>query len=105
MGCEEEFIPGGYIGEHSKAEKTRFWVCVPVPPFCHPVLPHPTFADGFPHRSGFENHLLVREIAATFQFTPDEVGAYFSLVNQDAKRTRRRFEKARKLLDTMSDVE
>ena len=58
-----------------------------------------------PCRSSFEHHAQVREIATAFQFTPDEVDAYYSRVNQDAERTRRRFEKARMLLDAMSDVE
>jgi len=57
------------------------------------------------HRSSVDHHVRVREIATTFQFTTDEVDAYYSRVNQDAERTRRRFEKARKLLDAMSDVE
>ena len=56
-------------------------------------------------RSSFEHHVRVKEIATRFQFTPSEVGAYFSSVNQDVERTRRRFEKARELLDGMSDVE
>lgn len=56
-------------------------------------------------RFSFERDLQVNEIAATFQFTPGEVSAYYFRVNQDAGRTRRRFEKARKLLDGMSDVE
>jgi len=64
--------------------------------------------DDFKRRkldSGFEHHVRVKEIATGFQFTPSEVGAYFARVNQDVERTRRRFEKARKLLDGMSDVE
>lgn len=52
-----------------------------------------------------EHHNRVREIAATYQFTPSEVGSYYFRVSQDLERTRRRFEKARKLLDDMSDVE
>jgi hypothetical protein len=52
-----------------------------------------------------EHDLQVNEIATTFQFTPSEVAAYYVRVNKDAGRTRRRFEKARKLLDGMSDVE
>ena len=35
--------------------------------------------------SSFERHAQVREIAAAFQFTPDEVDAYYSRVNQDAE--------------------
>lgn len=52
-----------------------------------------------------EHDLQVNEIATTFQFTPSEVAAYYVRVNKDAGRTRRRFEKARNLLDGMSDVE
>ena len=58
-----------------------------------------------PCRSSVDHHVRVREIAAAFQFTTNEVDAYYSRVDQDAERTRRRFEKARKLLDAMSDVE
>lgn len=58
-----------------------------------------------PCRSSVDHHARVREIAAAFQFTTNEVDAYYSRVDQDAERTRRRFEKARKLLDAMSDVE
>jgi len=47
----------------------------------------------------------VEEIAAVCRFTPAEVGEYYIRVNRDAERTRRRFEKARKLLDEMSDME
>ena len=56
-------------------------------------------------RPSFEDHARVKEIATAFQFTLNEVGAYFVRVNQDVERTRRRFEKARKLLDGMSDVD
>jgi phage gp36-like protein len=47
----------------------------------------------------------VREVAAAYRFDPTEVAEYYLRVNQNAERTRRRFEKARKLLDEMSDVE
>lgn len=47
----------------------------------------------------------VREIAAVYRFTSAEVGEYYLLVNRNIGRTRRRFEKARRLLDEMSDVE
>lgn len=55
--------------------------------------------------SSLDHDLQVKDIAAAFQFTPGEVAAYYFGVNQDMGRTRRRFEKARKLLDDMSDVE
>lgn len=89
--------------------------------FCHSIPSHPNQPSRFcvvtlvlnilhclltlSCLCSFENHVQVREIAAAFQFTPGEVGAYYSRVNQNVERTRRRFEKARKLLDGMSDVE
>jgi len=88
--------------------------------FCHSVPAHPRptpslachlyplylvlIPDSF-YQFSLEHHNLVEEIAAAYQFTPSEVGAYYFRVNQDLERTRRRFEKARKLLDDMSDVE
>lgn len=63
-----------------------------------------SFAD--PSRPfSLEHDPQVKDIAAALQFTPSEVAAYYFQVNRDAGRTRRRFEKARKLLDDMSDVE
>jgi hypothetical protein len=56
-------------------------------------------------RFSLEHDPQVKEIATAFQFTPSEVAAYYVRVNQNTERTRRRFEKARKLLDDMSDVE
>ena len=52
-----------------------------------------------------EHDPRVEDIATTFQFTTSEVAVYYLRVNRDTERTRRRFEKARKLLDGMSDVE
>jgi len=52
-----------------------------------------------------EHDPQVIEIAAAFQFTPSEVAVYYLRANRDTERTRRRFEKARRLLDGMSDVE
>ena len=47
----------------------------------------------------------VREIAAVYRFTTVEVAEYYLRVNRDTERTKKRFEKARKLLDEMSDVD
>ena len=56
-------------------------------------------------RPSIEADLCVREIATVYRFTPAEVGEYYLRVNRNTGRTRKRFEKARKLLDVMSDVE
>ena len=92
-------------------------MCPPIPSFCFSPSPA-DFFGGVSHlprvfalfanafcRLSLEHDLQVNEIATAFQFTPDEVAAYYFRVNQDTGRTRRRFEKARKLLDDMSDVE
>ena len=76
----------------------------PTCPFAG-VLPLPRpLADALCWFS-LERDPQVEEIATAFQFTPSEVAVYYLRVNRDTKRTRRRFEKARKLLDGMSDVE
>ena len=64
----------------------------------HPI----SFADV---RPSIEDDLSIRDIATAYRFTPTEVGEYYIRVDQNADRTRRRFQKARKLLDEMSDVE
>ena len=56
-------------------------------------------------RFSIEDDPCVRDIAAAYQFTPAEVGEYYLRANRNTGRTRRRFEKARELLDAMSDVE
>jgi hypothetical protein len=56
-------------------------------------------------RLSIDDGACAREVAAAYRFDPTEVAEYYLRVNQNAERTRRRFEKARKLLDEMSDVE
>jgi len=82
----------------SPAPVGRFTGVSPAPEYV--MLPTDTL-----HRASLEHDLQVKEIAAAFQFTPNEVAAYYVRVGRNAGRTRRRFEKARKLLDGMSDVE
>lgn len=98
-GPKRKRVDSGYV----------FWSLVYLSwPSCRvlpPLLVPCTTRSRYLSRPSIEDDSCVREVAAVYRFTPAEVGEYYLRVNRNKGRTTRRFDKARKLLDAMSDVE